>query len=264
MKIRIFLLGLIAIVLVACNGKDSSMPATAKDAGMKTFEDSLSYALGVQMGTSVRRDSININMDVYEIGYRAGKDSLKLLMPDSVMQKVYGKLQEKMQQKQMAKEQEAEKLRAEKGKMLAQSNVQFLAENKTKPGVKVTKSGLQYQILKEGTGPNVKKTDIISIKYIAYFANGELFDSLARNQAVDFPASGLFQGWDEAVQYMKKGGKYKFVFPPEIAFRDRGAGPIPPNSVIIFEMEVVGVKDNPVPGGVQIQPAPQQAPPQPR
>jgi FKBP-type peptidyl-prolyl cis-trans isomerase len=265
MKMRIFLLGLLTIVLVACDGKNGSAPESAEAAGIKTFDDSLSYALGTQLGMSARRDSLNINFDVYEKGFQAGKDSTNKVFTDSVLQVIYSKFQEKMQGRQMAAQQAAEQQLELKSKELAKTNVTFLAENKNKPGVKVTKSGLQYQVLKEGTGSNVKPTDILKVKFVASFSNGEVFDSMAKNQVIDFPARGLFPGWDEASQLMKKGGKYKFVFPPEIAFRDRAAGPIPPNSVIIFDMELIDKMDNPVPGGVNIQPAPpQQAPPPPQ
>lgn len=263
MKIRIFLLGLLTVILASCGGNDSK-PESVSDAGIKNFDDSLSYALGVQLGLSARRDSLNINTDIYAMGFKAGKDSSGFIFPDSVLQFIYGTLQNKMQEKQLVAQQEAEKQMAEKAKELAKTNSAFLAEFKKKPGVKATKSGLLYQVIKEGTGSNVKPSDILSVKFYASLSNGEVFDSMAKNQAIDFPARGLFPGWDEASQLMKKGGKYKFVFPPEIAFRDRAAGPIPPNSVIIFDMELIDKKDNPIPGGVQIQPGAPQPPPQPR
>jgi FKBP-type peptidyl-prolyl cis-trans isomerase len=218
----------------------------------------------MQLGMNARRDSLKINPDIYEMGFIAARDSVNVLFPDSVVQGIYNKLQTQMQDRQMAAQMEAEKKLSAKANELAKTNPQFLADFKTKAGVKVTKSGLMYQVLKEGTGANVKPTDILKVKFVATFSNGEVFDSMAKNQAIDFPARGLFPGWDEASQLMKKGGKYKFVFPPEIAFRDKPAGPIPPNSVLIFDMELVDKQDNPVPGGMQVQPAPQQAPPQPR
>lgn len=267
MKLKNIFIGFVALLLVACNGKNGPENANVSSSEFKTFEDSLSYSLGAQLGMNARKDSIHLKMDLYEKGYQAALDSSKLALADSTMNKVIGRLQEKIQSKQMAAQAAQEQKMTEKGKELSKTNAAFLAENKTKPGVKVSKTGLQYQILKEGSGRTALPDDLLKIKFTAQFSNGEVFDSMARDRAVDFPARGLFPGWDEAALLMKKGGKYKFVFPPEIAFRDRAAGPIPPNSVIIFNVELVDLQKAPAQGNVQVTPVPQggQAPPpQPR
>ncbi|OGU56442.1 MAG: hypothetical protein A2X64_03255 [Ignavibacteria bacterium GWF2_33_9] len=237
MKFKIILLGIISFALISCSEDNGP----AKNVDLKTFDDSASYALGVQLGMGSRRDSMNINLDIYNLGFQNGKDSTDLLLPDSTMQKVFETLQAKMQAKQMEAQDKAQKEMEEKGKALAISNKTFLAENKNKPGVKVTKSGLQYEVKKAGSGVKAQQADLLKVKFTASFANGEVFDTTAKNNAIDFPVVGLFPGWTEAATMMQKGGKYVFVFPPEIAFGDRPAGPIPPNSVIIFNVECVDV-----------------------
>jgi FKBP-type peptidyl-prolyl cis-trans isomerase len=268
MKIKILTFALLSMLIVACGGKDASGPiSSAKGIKFSSFDDSLSYALGLQLGENAKHDSFKINLDLYQRGFKDGYDSLNKAFPDSVVKKIYAVLQGKLQSKQMAEQAAAEKKLQEKAKELANVNATFLETNKTKPGVKVTKSGLQYEVLREGKGKAVGDNDLLKIKFYASFANGEIFDSLAKDKAVDFPSKGLFKGWDEAVKYMKVGGKYKFVFPPNLAFGDKGTGPIPPNSVIIFTVELLDAKPMPMPQGMQIQPAPQGQPqpqPQPR
>jgi FKBP-type peptidyl-prolyl cis-trans isomerase FklB len=265
MKIRILTFAILATLVVACGGKGSSGPvSSASGVTFKSFDDSLSYALGLQLGENAKHDSFKINLDLYQKGFKDGYDSLNKAFPDSVMKKIYGALQAKLQSRQMAEQAAAEKKLQQKAQELASANTTFLEKNKTKPGVKVTKSGLQYEVIREGKGKAVEENDLLKIKFYASFANGEIFDSLARNKPVDFPSKGLFKGWDEAVKYMKVGGKYRFVFPPQLAFGDKGTGPIPPNSVIIFDVELLDAKPMPMPQGMQIQPAPQGQPqPQP-
>lgn len=244
---------LILFVFVACSLDKKDVIKTMK---FETFEDSLSYALGVQLGSNARRDSLKLNMDIYQKGYFDGRDSSKLILPDSVIGAVIGKLHRDLQEKQAIREQQFEQQRQEKAKELAKTNDQFLADYKNKPGVKISKSGLMWEVIKEGTGRTPTPEDILKIKFTVSFSNGEVFDSMAKNNAVEFPVRGLFPGWEEATQKMKVGGKYRFVFPPQLAFGSRGSGMIPPNAILIFDVELVDVKKFEMPPNMQIQPVP--------
>lgn len=260
MKIRILIISAIIPFLIGCNNDGPSMIGKPE---FKTFEDSLSYALGVQLGMNTRRDSLNLNFDNYAKGYKAGRDSSNIAFSDSVLGVIISRLQQKLQVRQMEQEQQFEKQRQEKSKELEKTNDQFLAEFKAKPGVKISKSGLMWEVIKEGTGRKPTPDDILKIKFIASFSNGEVFDSMAKNNPVEFPVRGLFPGWEEATQQMKVGGKYRFVFPPSLAFGKRGSGPIPPNAIIIFEVELLDAKKFEMPANMQIQPLPPDAQPVP-
>ncbi len=245
-------------LIIGCDNDGTSMTGKPE---FKTFDDSLSYALGVQLGANARRDSLNLNFENYAKGFKAGKDSANIAFPDSVMGMVISKLQQRLQSKQMQQEQQFEQQRQEKSKELAKTNEQFIAEFKSKSGVKISKTGLMWEVLKEGKGQTPKPEDILKIKFVASFSNGEVFDSMAKNNPVEFPVRGLFPGWEEATRQMKVGGKYRFVFPPDLAFGPRGSGPIPPNAIIIFEVDLLDAKKIEMPPNMQIQQLPPDAQP---
>lgn len=260
MKIRLILIMAILPILIGCNSDKASLTGKPE---FKNFDDSLSYALGVQLGLNTRRDSLNLNFENYAKGYKNGKDSTNIVFSDSVLGVVISRLQQRIQVRQMELEQKFEQERQEKSKELSKTNDQFLADFKSRPGTKISKTGLMWQVLQEGKGPTPKPEDILKIKFIASFSNGEVFDSMAKNNPIEFPVRGLFPGWEEATRQMKVGGKYRFVFPPELAFGPRGSGPIPPNAIIIFEVELIETKKMEMPANMQIQPLPPDAQPVP-
>jgi FKBP-type peptidyl-prolyl cis-trans isomerase len=120
----------------------------------------------------------------------------------------------------------------------------FLAENKTKEGVKTTSSGLQYKVLKEGDGPSPKETDVVETHYRGTLINGTEFDSsYKRNEPTSFPVNRVIPGWTEGLQLMKVGAKYQFFIPSGLAYGERGAGQdIGPGETLIFEVELLGIK----------------------
>ena len=133
--------------------------------------------------------------------------------------------------------------------LMAQSAIEkgqtYLAENAKKPGVKTTASGLQYTVLKEGTGKSPKATDTVLVHYRGTLLNGTEFDSsYKRNQPIEFPLNGVIPGWTEGVQLMKEGAKYQFVIPSNLAYGRRGTpgGPIGPDETLIFEVELLKVR----------------------
>ena len=143
---------------------------------------------------------------------------------------------------------------AEQNKVAAEQNkskytatlekgAKFLAENGKRPGVKTTASGLQYEVMKEGTGPMPKATDKVTTHYHGTLLNGQVFDSsVNRGQPIDFPVNGVIQGWQEALQMMKVGSKWKLFVPYQLAYGERGAGgDIGPHEALIFEVELIKI-----------------------
>ena len=123
----------------------------------------------------------------------------------------------------------------------------FLADNKTKPGVKTTASGLQYKVLKEGSGPSPKETDTVVTNYRGTLIDGTEFDSsYKRNEPATFQVNRVIKGWTEALQLMKKGAKYQLFIPADLAYGPQGAGAeIGPNATLIFDVELVDIKPSP-------------------
>jgi FKBP-type peptidyl-prolyl cis-trans isomerase len=140
----------------------------------------------------------------------------------------------------------AGKMAEEKKKLGEKNKVEgtaFLTENKKKEGVKTLPSGLQYKVIKEGTGKTPKATDTVVTQYKGTLIDGKEFDSsYKRGEPATFPVNGVIRGWTEALQLMKEGSTWQLVVPPELAYGEQGAGPIGPNATLIFEVELVSVK----------------------
>jgi FKBP-type peptidyl-prolyl cis-trans isomerase FklB len=204
---------------------------------LKDQKDKESYSLGYQFGQNLKNQGVDINLDIYTSGIRdalGGKDSL---MSQEEIRATIGELQKRV----MAARQKELKEEAEKN--LAESKA-FLEENKKKDGIKTLPSGLQYKILTEGSGKTPKATDTVTVHYRGTLINGTEFDSsYKRSQPVTFQVNGVIRGWNEALQLMKGGSKWQLFIPPELAYGERAAGPqIPPNSTLIFEVELISVK----------------------
>jgi FKBP-type peptidyl-prolyl cis-trans isomerase FklB len=142
----------------------------------------------------------------------------------------------------MAKQQELAKIVGEKNQKEGEA---FLAENKKKEGVITLPSGLQYKVIKAGSGNKPKATDTVSVHYQGTLVNGTEFDSsYRRGQPVSFPVNGVIPGWTEALQLMEAGAKWQIVIPSNLAYGDRGAGPqIGPNATLIFEIELISIQE---------------------
>ena len=124
------------------------------------------------------------------------------------------------------------------------SQMDYLEQNATKDGVKVTATGLQYKVLNEGTGRRPGVRDTVEVHYTGTLTDGTKFDSSRdRGQTIEFPLNGVIAGWTEGVQLMKEGARYEFVIPSELGYGARGAGGvIPPNATLIFDVELIAVK----------------------
>lgn len=189
-----------------------------------------SYAIGQQIGGNLKQQNIDFDADALNQALKdaaAGKNE----MSKEDMQAAMMKLQEMA----MKKQQEQAEGNAKTGK-------EFLEKNKSAAGVKTTASGLQYIVEKEGTGASPKKEDVVKVHYKGTLTNGEQFDSsYDRGQPAEFPVGGVIPGWTEALQLMKVGGKAKLFIPPELAYGPSGRPGIPPNSVLVFEVELMDI-----------------------
>lgn len=209
-----------------------------KSPQLKDQKDKVSYSIGMQIGFNLARQKVDINPDILAAGI---KDSLanKPQLTTEQVKDIMAQFEKDMEQKQ--------KDLGEKNKT---EGAKYLEDNKKKPGVKTTASGLEYKVEKEGTGPEPKATDMVTVNYRGTLIDGTEFDSsYKRGQPATFPVNGVIKGWTEALQLMKKGAKYQLFIPSSLAYGERAMGPdIAPNSTLIFEVELMDIKPPPTPG----------------
>ncbi|PYL58284.1 MAG: hypothetical protein DMF30_03190 [Verrucomicrobia bacterium] len=206
-------------------GQDKSTP-------LKDSKDKVSYSIGLNIGFNLKKQNVSINPDTFVLGL---KDALagKPQMTDEQVKETMTAFEKEMIDKQKAA-----------GVKNGAEGEKFLAENKKKEGVKTTASGLQYKVVKEGTGAQPKEKDTVMANYRGTLIDGTEFDSsYKRGQPATFPVSGVIKGWTEALQMMKVGSKYQLFIPAKLAYGERAIGPdIGPNSTLIFEVELLDVK----------------------
>ncbi len=215
---------------------------------LKTDKEKVSYAIGVQIGESMKNDDLDINVDVLSRALSDVFNDKSLAMSEEEIMKTMKEFQQEMMKKQReAMEKEA------------QENIEeaeeFLEENKKKENVKVMDSGLQYMVIEKGTGESPGDNDRVKVKYTGSFINGEVFDSTEQRggQPATFSIKGVVPGMSEALENMKVGGKWKIFIPPELGYGAQGGGGrIPPNALLIFDVELVDI----VEGSQSNQPQP--------
>jgi len=213
--------------------------AAAQDApALKDQKERLSYALGMDLGNQLRKQSVEMDPDLFVRGLKDSLAGSKTLLTDQEARAAITELQNEIRKKQMAIAQEV----GEKNKAEGEG---FLAENKAKEGVVTLESGLQYKVLKTGEGKKPTIDDSVVCHYRGTLINGTEFDSsYKRNQPATFPVKGVIKGWTEALQLMAAGSKWQLFIPSALAYGERGAGNlIGPNAALIFEVELISVKD---------------------
>lgn len=202
---------------------------------LKTEVDKVSYIIGTQIARNLKAQEIEVGLEPLMWGLRDVLTGKELAMSQEEMQKIFMDFQQQLRVKQAAK---AAKEAAEN---LAKGTA-FLDENKTKEGVKVLPSGLQYKVITEGSGASPAATDTVKTHYRGTLIDGTEFDSsYKRNQPAEFPVNGVIKGWTEALQLMKVGAKWQLFIPADLAYGERGRPGIPPNSTLIFEVELLEV-----------------------
>lgn len=229
---KVLLVAILSVGVAACQQKDLSK------ADLKTQKDKVSYSIGLDIGKTLKRQSIDIEPAALLQGMKdaIAKDSLYLLT-DAEIQEVMKNFQQEMMSKQNAKLKEM----GDKNKKDGEA---FLAANKTKEGVKTTASGLQYKVLASGTGATPGPNDKVKCNYVGTLIDGTEFDnSYKRGEPIVFPVGGVIKGWTEALQMMKVGDKWQLFIPSDLGYGDSGMGQtIPPSSTLIFEVELLGIE----------------------
>jgi FKBP-type peptidyl-prolyl cis-trans isomerase FklB len=207
--------------------------AQEKSAQLKDTKDKVSYSIGLNIGFNFKKQGLPLNTDALVAGIKDAISDKKPLLSETEVREVMNTWQKEVADKQ--------KVAGEKN---ATDGEKFLAENKSKEGVKTTTSGLQYKVVKEGTGPQPKETDTVTVDYRGTLIDGTEFDSsYKRGEPATFPLQGVIKGWTEGLQLMKKGAEYQFFIPSKLAYGERAIPPdIGANSTLIFKVELKDIK----------------------
>ncbi|HWK54911.1 MAG TPA: FKBP-type peptidyl-prolyl cis-trans isomerase [Hyphomicrobiales bacterium] len=211
-----------------------SLPVAAQTA-LDSPEQRAGYGMGVNIGSTLASQGLlnDLDLEAMIAGIRDSVDGDLQLSEEDIMAA--------LQQLQMKKQAEAQEAIAAQ----AQAGQDFLAENAKRSEVTTTASGLQYEVMSKGgsDAAKPKESDTVNVHYHGTLIDGTVFDSsVERNEPISFPLDGVIPGWTEGLQLMSVGDKYRFFIPADLAYGESGAGPIPPNSTLIFEVELLGIE----------------------
>ena len=229
--------------------KEPAAAAAAPDASpLKSQKEKLSYAFGMSFGSGLRKQPMEMDLDLVIQGLKDAVSGAKPLLTEEEARATLTVLQHQLMEREMASQGERNKKEGET----------FLAENKTKEGVVSLSSGLQYKILKVGDGKKPTIEDKVVCNYRGVFLDGKEFDSsYKRQRSMTFPVKGLTKGWSEALQLMPVGSKWQLFIPPNLAYGERGApkGGIGPNATLLFEVELLSIEGKTPAGAAKPQTA---------
>lgn len=245
-----------ALVLAACNPPEKGAAGAKADAaakadasgkipGLATEKEQVSYTIGMEMAKSLKPIKDEVDLKTLNRAMEDVINDKKLLMTDEQVAKVMQTFSEKMQAKQQEEMVKKQAEMAAQGKKNLEVEKTFLAANGKKPGVVTTASGLQYQVITAGAGPKPKMDDRVSVNYAGTLLDGTEFDSsYKRNEPAQFVLKQVVPGWSEALQLMPVGSKYKLWIPSSLGYGETGTpgGPIPPNSTLVFDLELLKVE----------------------
>lgn len=202
-----------------------------KSTDLATVQQQVGYSIGSQIGGDFRRNEFDIDADAFAKGFKDAFSGKELLLNEKEIEDVLDAFKQRLQ--------EAQKEKIEKQ---AAAGKAFLEENKTKEGVVVLPSGLQYKVIKEGTGATPKATDTVKTNYRGTLIDGTEFDSSDKHgEPATFLVTHVVPGWTEALQLMKVGAKWELYIPSELGYGARGSRTIPPNAALIFEIELLDI-----------------------
>lgn len=224
MFFKLVVLGVVLSFGAACDRK--------ADMSLETTEDQVSYAIGQQMGEQMQMQGFDINVSVLAQSIEDVLEGKESRLSQEEMEQAFQAMTEEMMAKQEAQAESA-----------AQEGEEFLEQNAQQEDVEVTDSGLQYRVLEEGDGAQPGERDEVRVHYEGSLVDGTVFDSsIERGEPAEFPVQGVIPGWSEALQMMQEGDKWELTIPSELAYGEQGAGgQIPPNSVLIFKVELLEV-----------------------
>ncbi|STY29771.1 macrophage infectivity potentiator [Legionella wadsworthii] len=226
------------LVNAAILGLAMSTAMAATDAtSLVTDKDKLSYSIGADLGKNFKTQGIDINPDALAKGMQDGMSGAQLILTEQQMKDVLNKFQKDL----MAKRSAEFNKKAEENKSKGDS---FLSSNKSKSGVVVLPSGLQYKVIEAGTGNKPSKTDTVTVEYTGTLIDGTVFDSTEKTgKPATFQVSQVIPGWTEALQLMPAGSTWEIYVPSDLAYGPRSVGgPIGPNETLIFKIHLISVK----------------------
>ena len=202
---------------------------------LETKKDQISYMIGMNFGIQLKNVEEEVDMSTVIRGLQDSFAGKETLLTTAEAQELSAEFRQMMTEKQ-----------GERLKKMAEENkskgAAFLAENKGKSGIKTTESGLQYQVLRQGNGAKPDANDRVKVHYLGTLIDGTKFDSsYDRETPAEFPLNGVIAGWTEGLQLMPVGSKYKLFIPGDLGYGENGSGPIPPNSTLIFEVELLEI-----------------------
>lgn len=239
MKTKISVLMIIAVVVVAgfaIGAKEATIKQEVKAMKLETEMQKVSYAIGTILGGQFKQQELDIQFDEFIQGIKDVMGDKELALSEQEMQQVMSAFQQKTASKMQEKQSKV-------GAVNAKAGAEFLAANAKKPGVITLPSGLQYKVIKEGTGPKLKATDNFKALYKGSLIDGTVFDSSEKHggDPLDMPVNRVIPGWTEALQLMPAGSKWELYIPGDLAYGPRGGGAlIGPNATLIFEIELIG------------------------
>jgi len=225
-------LGVFVTQVAGQQPQEKSQPA------LKDLRAKASYAIGLSIGKSLKRDGVEPDLDALAKGLADGTTGAKVQLTPAEINEVMKAFQSELVAKQAARRKELTEKNQKEGEA-------FLAANKKKEGVQTTASGLQYKVLREGTGKTPKAADTVTTHYRGTLLDGTVFDSsYDRKEPASFQVGGVIPGWTEALQLMKVGSKWQIFVPANLAYDAQGSEPdIGPQAALVFEIELLGIKD---------------------
>ena len=215
-----------------------STAVLAQTTELETDQDRLSYTIGMDMGSALTGQNMELDIDILVEALRAtylGEETL--LTQEEALAEREAFIQRRQQ--------ELEDQRSREAELNAAEGADFLATNAEKEGVTVTESGLQYRVIEQGDGAMPEATDRVTVHYRGTLINGVEFDSsYSRGEPATFALNQVIPGWTEGLQLMRTGSRYEFVIPSELAYGEQGRpGPIGPNSTLVFEVELLEIEE---------------------
>ena len=214
---------------------------------LKAQKDKLSYALGMDLGAQLKKSAVDVDPAVFAKGLKDALANGKMLLTEQQARAAIEELQAELKKKEYANRRKSPQENEAELKLLAQYNKTtgdaFLAENKKKPGVIVLPSGLQYKVVKEGSGPKPKPEDTVKCNYRIALLNGsEFFNTFKSQQPATLKVNGVLKGLSEVLQLMPVGSRWEIAIPPGLAYGEDAALPIGPNATLNYELEVLAIQ----------------------
>jgi len=224
---------LAALALTGCGDKKAAAKPAAAATAFTTVDQKVSYGIGFNLGQNLSHEKLlQLDRAALSAGIEDGLAAGQPRVPEADLNAAFGAMRQK-----------AATAAAAEGEKQLTAGKDYLAKNKAKAGVKTTASGVQYEVLKKGSGAKPTTANTVRVHYHGTLIDGTVFDSsVQRGQPIEIPMTQMIRGWTEALQLMSVGDKWKLTIPSDLAYGPQGRPGIPPNAVLVFEVELLGIK----------------------